>query len=219
LLSPECIRLQSRGRRPLFNGEEEMSQQPPTPPPTPPPGFYPYPPQQPPKKKHTARTVLITLSAVFVVLVGAIAGCSALFISGASNDSGHTQINSSDDGGTRGRAARKAQKPATKQTHDPTKYGWWYDSKKDVAVDGIATDDVGHHVTYTVHNQSNKMLDYDITFALYDANGTRVGEAYGMPTNVAPGETVKVTDDTEGYFDQSNVVKATLLTVDSEQSS
>ncbi|MEV0838084.1 hypothetical protein AB0I55_00870 [Actinocatenispora sera] len=61
-----------------------MSQQPPTPPP----GFYPYPPQQPPKKKHTGRTVLITLSAVFVVLIGAIAGCTVLVMGGGSDGSG-----------------------------------------------------------------------------------------------------------------------------------
>lgn len=174
-----------------------MSQQPPTPPPTPPPGFYPYPPQQPPRKKHTARTVLITLSAVFVVLVGGITGCTVLVMGGGNgNDTGHTQVQASDDGGTRGRAAEKAKKgQAAKPTHDSTKYGYWYDAKKDVAVDGLAAgsfDD--QYVAFSITNQSDTKLDYTVTFGYYNAQGERIGEDYAYVDSVNPGEKVRATE-------------------------
>jgi hypothetical protein len=205
-----------------------MTEQPPNnqtpqqpPPDGPPPGqpYYVY--QEPPKKKHTVRTVVITLTAVFVVVVGGISGCAALVLGGSSgsDDPGHSQV-APDDGGSApkdGHAAKK--KPAAKATHDPRKFGWWYDAKKDVAVNGIANSDSGRHVTYTVTNQSNKTLDYDITFGLYDSNGTRVGETYGMPMNVAPGEHLVVTDPTEGYIDSApGAATAKVLSVDAEQS-
>jgi len=170
---------------------------------------------QPPQKKHTTRTVLITLAAVFVVLFGGITSCTVLVLGGGGDDSGHKQVSSSE-----GNPGHAGKKPAAKQTHDPTKFGWWYDAKKDVAVTGIANSASGRHVTYKVTNQSDKTLDYDITFGLYDSSGTRVGETYGMPMNVAPGESVNVTDPTEGYIDGApGAVKAKVLSVDAEESS
>jgi hypothetical protein len=197
-----------------------MTDQPPTnqPPQGPPPGqpYYVYP--QPPKKSHALRNVLIAVGTFLVLVVGGVVGCTALVATSTPDDSGHSQVQP-DNGGAPQAKGKVAKKPAAKPTHDPHKFGWWYDAKKDVAVNGIANADSGRHVTYTVTNQSDKTLDYDITFGLYDASGTRVGEAYGMPMSVGPGEHLVVTDPTEGYVDDApGATTAKVLTVDAEQS-
>jgi hypothetical protein len=100
--------------------------------------------------------------------------------------------------------------PAKKKpTHDPHKYGWWYDANKDVTLQGIATDsDLGSkYVVYRITNHSDTMLDYDITFGEYDAQGVRIGEEYGMNDSVAPGETVQSSSDDTMLDDGTVTVK------------
>ncbi|BCJ37170.1 hypothetical protein Athai_46730 [Actinocatenispora thailandica] len=192
-----------------------MNQQPPSgPPPNGGQPYYVYPPQPPPKK-HTARTVIITLSAVFVVLVGGIASCTALVVGGSGDDSGHTQV--SGNGGTRADGSGKAQKPAAKKSHDPTKYGYWYDAKKDVAVDGVATGSFDQYVAFSVKNQSDTTLDYDVTFGEYNAQGERIGETYAVTESVQPGETVRGSDTDTMVDPGTKAVK--VVAADAEPSS
>jgi hypothetical protein len=80
---------------------------------------------EPPKKKHTARTVLITLSAVFVVLIGGIASCTALVMSGGSdsggsNDNGAPPPLSSGKDHQKKPAAKQEKEGAAKPANKPT---------------------------------------------------------------------------------------------------
>jgi hypothetical protein len=179
------------------------------------------PPPKPPRKSHTLRTVLLSVLVGVVAVLGVFAGCSTFFAAtGGPDETGHTQVSSTDDGGTRAHPQKPAaKKPAAKPTHDPTKFGWWYDAKKDVAVSGIATDSEidTRYVVFNVTNQSDKTLDYDVNFAYYNANGVRVGEDTAYVTSVAPGEKVAGgSDDT--YVDPPSVTSVKVLSVDAEQS-
>jgi len=104
-------------------------------------------------------------------------------------------------------AKKQAAKP--KPTHDPHKYGWWYNANGDVTLQGIATDsELGSkYVVYRITNHSDTMLDYDITFGEYDAQGVRIGEEYGMNDSVAPGETVQPSSDDTMLDDGTVTVK------------
>lgn len=189
-----------------------MTQQPDQPP-QPPQGqpYYIYP--QPPKKDHTLRTVLIAVGAALFVLVAGIAGCTALVATGTPDDTGHTQVAPTDNGGTRTHPKKEAAKP----THDPAKFGWWYDAKKDVTLSGIANSDFdSRYVAYTVKNQSDKTLDYDITFAEYNAQGVRVDTTEAYTDTVAPGETAQGTEyDTDV---DPGVTTVKVLTANASQS-
>jgi len=134
--------------------------------------------------------VLITLAAVFVVLFGGITSCTVLVLGGGGDDSGHKQVSSSE-----GNPGHAGKKPVAKKSHDPTKYGYWYDAKKDVSVDGIAGSSFdSRYVAFSVTNQSDTRLDYDVTFAYYNAQGERIGEDWAYIDSVKPGEKVRSTE-------------------------
>jgi hypothetical protein len=180
--------------------------------------------QQPsaPRKSHTLRTVLLSVLVGVFAVVGVFAGCSTFFAATTgSDDPGHTQVAATDDGGTRAHPQKPAtkRKPAAKPTHDPTKFGWWYDAKKDVAVSGIATDSEidTRYVVFNVTNQSDKTLDYDVNFAYYNADGVRVGEDTAYVTSVAPGEKVAGgSDDT--FVDPASVTSVKVLSANATES-
>jgi hypothetical protein len=152
------------------------------------------------------------------------AGCSTFFaFTGTGDDPSHTQVSSTDDGGSRGRAAAKGKyhppSAKAKPTHDPAKFGWWYDAKKDVTVSGIANDSEidTRYVVFSVTNQSDKTLDYDVNFAYYNAQGVRVGEDTAYVTSVAPGEKVAGgSDDT--YVDPPSTTSVKVLSANATES-
>lgn len=190
-----------------------MTQQPDQPP-QPPQGqpYYVYP--QPPKKDHTLRTVLIAVGAALFVLVAGIAGCTALVATGTPDDTGHTQVAPTDNGGAPTHPKKEAAK---KPTHDPAKYGWWYDAKKDVTVSGIASaDEYSRYVVFSVTNQSDKTLDYDINLAYYNDEGVRIDTDTAYVDTVAPGEKVNGTEYDTFVDPGAKTVK--ILTVGAAQS-
>jgi hypothetical protein len=176
-------------------------------------------PYQQPRKSHVLRTVLLSVLVGAVAVIGVFAGC-ATFFAATPDDNGHVQVSATDDGGTRAHPQKEAaKKPAVKPTHDPAKFGWWYDAKKDVTVSGIANDSEidTRYVVFSVTNQSDKTLDYDVNFAYYNAQGVRVGEDTAYVTSVAPGEKVAGgSDDT--YVDPPSTTSVKVLSANATES-
>jgi hypothetical protein len=174
----------------------------------------------PKPKSHVLRTVLLSVLVGVFAVIGVFAGCSTFFAAtGGPDETGHTQVSSTDDGGTRAHPkGEAAKKPAAKPTHDPTKYGWWYDAKKDVTVSGIASaDEYSRYVVFSITNQSDKTLDYDVNFAYYNAQGVRVGEDTAYVDSVAPGEKVNGGGD-DTYVDPPSVTSVKVLSANAVQS-